>query len=286
MPRRPRVARRSAGLGMAGLLAMALSAVPAVAAQRPFTLDLGVRTDFVAQTNNVQCVGASMQMMLNMVAPGADRTAKTQRRLQGLARAWSPPRPDGRVRRGANVIGWALGLTLAGAGPYRVVGLPTLDEALLEAARAMRTTGRPVGLLVWRGRHAWVMSGFRSTSDPSVKGAKVTAAIVEDPLYPHGSKVWGPSPAPGEALSVKEVGRQFVRRGNNSWGTRETAGMYVLVLPYELDAPMLDRPVGSPRSGRPADVHGPRLSKDHSPRSRRPGLQLQLGPVVEDSING
>ena len=109
------------------------------------------------------------------------------------------------------------------------------------------------------------------------KGARVTAAIVEDPLYPHGSKVWGPSPAPGEALSVKEVGRQFVRRGNNSWGTRETAGMYVLVLPYELDAPTLDRPVGSPRSGRPADVHGPRLSKDHSPRSRRPGLRLQLG---------
>lgn len=237
MPRRPRVARRSVGLGLASLLALAFSAVPAAAAaQRPFTLDLGARRDFVAQTNNVQCVGASMQMMLNMLAPGADRSAATQLRLQRIARAWSPPRPDGRTRRGANVAGWAAGLTRAGAGPYRVAGLPTLDEALLVAARAMRATGRPVGLLVWRGRHAWVMSGFRATKDPFANGARITAAIVEDPLFPHGSKVWGPSPAPGEALTVKEVGRQFVRRGNGSWGMNDLAGMYVLVLPYELDA--------------------------------------------------
>src|SRR4249919_2161866 len=94
MPRRPRIARRAAGLGLGGLLAMALSAMPVTAAQRPFALDLGARRDFVAQTNNVQCVGASMQMMLNMVTPGADRKAATQLKLQKLARAWSPPRPD------------------------------------------------------------------------------------------------------------------------------------------------------------------------------------------------
>ena len=236
MTRRPRIARRSAGLAVAGLFAMVLSAVPASAAPRPVTVDLGARRDFVAQTNNVQCVGASMQMMLNMLAPGADRSARTQLRLQEIARAWSPPRPDGRIRRGANVVGWAAGLTLAGAGPYRVAGLPTLNEAMLVAARAIKATGRPVGLLVWRGRHAWVMSGFRATADPSARGARVTAAIVEDPLYPHGSKVWGRSPAPGEALSVKEVGRQFVRRGSSSWGMASLAGMYVLVLPYEFDA--------------------------------------------------
>jgi hypothetical protein len=89
---------------------------------------------------------------------------------------------------------------------------------------------------MWRGRHAWVMSGFRATADPFAKGARVTAVIVEDPLYPHGSKVWGPSPAPGQALSVKQVGRQFVRRGNSAWGSSALAGMYVFVLPYELDS--------------------------------------------------
>jgi hypothetical protein len=239
LPRRQAVAGRSAALLLAWLLAWLVAVAPATAAPRPYTLDLGARRDFVAQTNNVQCVGASMQMMLNMLAPGTDRSATTQLRLQKIARAWSPARPDGRKRMGASVVGWAAGLTLAGAGPYRVVGLPTLQDALLVAARAMKTTGRPVGLLVWRGRHAWVMSGFRATADPFAKGARVTAAIVEDPLYPHGSKVWGPSPAPGEALTVRDVGRQFVRRGSSSWGTPALAGMYVLVLPYELDFRML-----------------------------------------------
>ena len=177
-------------------------------------------------------------MMLNMIQPGVDRTAATQLRLQTVARARSGPRPDGRVRKGAGVMGWATGLTLAGAGPYRVVGLPTIDEALLVAARAIASTGRPVGLLMWHGRHAWVMSGFTATADPFAPGARITGAIVEDPLYPHGSAVWGPSPAPGATLSVRTLARQFVPRAS-SWGTASLAGMYVLVLPYEYDARIL-----------------------------------------------
>jgi len=234
---RLRTAGRSIRLGLAGVLVLtAVAVAPSSAdAATTRTLDLGKGVDFVAQTNNVQCVGASMQMMLNMIRPGVDRTARTQLKLQKAARAWSGPRMDGRMRRGAGVRGWAAGLTLAGAGPYRVVGLPTIEEALLVAARAMEATGRPVGLLVWRGRHAWVMSGFHATKDPFKAGARVTAAIVEDPLYPHGSKVWGPSPRPGAAISVKTLGRQFVPRGS-SWGMPSTSGMYVLVLPYEFDS--------------------------------------------------
>jgi hypothetical protein len=233
---------RSLRLGLAAVLV--LIAVPgspgavSAAPSRAFILDLGRRADYVAQTNNVQCVGASTQMMLNMTRPGADRTASTQLRLQKVARAWSGPRPDGRIRRGAGVQGWAVGLTLAGAGPYRVVGLPTIDDALLVAARAMKVTGRPVGLLMWHGRHAWVMSGFEATADPFARGARVTAAIVEDPLYPHGSKVWGPSPPPGAKLSVRTLARQFVPR-SSSWGTPSLAGTYVLVLPYEFSARVL-----------------------------------------------
>jgi hypothetical protein len=227
---------RSVRLGLAGILVLTGATLSpgtaGAAASRGYTLDLGRRSDFVAQTNNVQCVGASTQMMLNMIEPGADRTARTQLRLQKVARAWSGPRPDGRTRRGAGVQGWAVGLTLAGAGPYRVVGLPTIEAAMLTAARAMASTGRPVGLLMWQGRHAWVMSGFEATADPFSPGARVTAAIVEDPLYPHGSKTWGPSPAPGSKLTIATLARQYVRRGS-SW-TPWLAGMYVLVLPYEL----------------------------------------------------
>jgi hypothetical protein len=232
-------AQRSVGLALAGLLVLSFAPVTEAATPKAFRLDLGAGSDYVAQTNLVQCVGASMQMMLNMVGPGADRSARTQLRLQNLARAWSGPSRNGRVRQGASVRGWAAGLTMMGAGPYRVVGLPTIQEAMVTAAKAMRKTGRPVGLLVWRGRHAWVMSGFKATRDPLLRGAKITAAIVEDPLYPHGgSSVWGRSPAPGSTLSISELGRQFVRRRSSSrFGS--LSGKYVLVLPFEFDPRVL-----------------------------------------------
>ncbi len=237
LPRRhPQAARQSVRLLLVGLLLLGVVPTPATAASKAYTLDLGTRADFVAQANFVQCVGASMQMMLNMIQPGADRSAATQLRLQEQAREWSGERPDGRERQGASVRGWATGLNLLGAGPYRVVGAKTLEEALLTAARAMRRTGKPVGLLMWRGRHAWVMSGFRATGDPLVNGTQVTAVLVEDPLYPHGSSVWGPSPAPGAALTPEALGRQFVpRRASSRWGMATLSGKYVLVLPYFLD---------------------------------------------------
>ena len=230
---------RLSALVLTALLAASLAVAPSTAAATRHTLDVSTRSDFVAQTNFVQCVGASMQMMLNMIEPGRDRTARTQLKLQQLARTWSGSRPDGRQRQGASVRGWAAGLNILGAGPYKLVGLDTLDEAMQVAATAIATTGKPVGLLVWRGRHAWVMSGFTATADPATAASfRVTRAIIHDPLYPHGSAVWGPSPSPGESLTLAEVRRQFVRRRNSDrlggqWST--LGGKYVLVLPYEQD---------------------------------------------------
>ena len=234
-PRRPQAVRRLVRVGLACMLLLAASVAPTAGAGTAYKLDLGTRSDFVAQTNFVQCVGASMQMMLNMIQTEDDRTAATQLELQVLAREWSGRRPDGDERQGASVRGWSAGLNILGAGPYKLVGATTIDEALLTAARAMRQTGKPVGLLMWRGRHAWVMSGFRATGDPLVTGTRVTAVYVEDPLYPHGSSVWGPSPQPGAALTVAELGRQYVpRRTSNRFGSA-LSGKYVLVLPYEMD---------------------------------------------------
>jgi hypothetical protein len=225
--------QRFLGLLLAGVLALAIAPTTASARTTTFHLDLGRRADYVAQTNLVQCVGASMQMMLNIIHSRNDRSAGTQLRLQKLAREWSGPSRNGRIRAGASVRGWAKGLTMVGGGPYQVVGANSIDEALLMAARAMRLTGRPVGLLVWRGRHAWVMSGFRATKDPMRPGAKVTRAIVEDPLYPYGgSTTWGRSPRPGEALSVSELGQQFVRRRRSTLNP-SLSNKYVIVMPFE-----------------------------------------------------
>jgi hypothetical protein len=238
--RRRHDAGRLGGLGIAVLLLVAVSAAPADAAAKGYAVDLGTRSDFVPQATFVQCVGASMQMMLNMIRPGSDRSAATQRRLQALAREWSPPAPDGFERQGASVVGWMTGLNRLGVGPYVLIGTDTLDEALLAAARAIRLTGKPVGLLMWHGRHAWVMSGFQATTDPLDPNARVTGAVVEDPLYPYGSGRWGPSPSPGATLSPSELGRQFVpRRSSGRWlgspWSAELAGKYVLVVPTRTD---------------------------------------------------
>ena len=216
---------------------------PALAADRSYAVDLAAKGDFVAQKNLVQCVGASMQMMLNIIGPTADRTAGTQLRLQKLARSMSGPTRPGFERQGASVRGWMSGLNQLDAGPYRLVGADTLADAMRTAALAIRLTGKPVGLLVWHGRHAWVMSGFKATADPlSDATFEVTAALVLDPLYPFGSRTWGPSPKPRQALSVADVGRQFVPRRSGTWpggigidpvwSLASLSGKYVLVLPY------------------------------------------------------
>jgi hypothetical protein len=241
----------SAGRAVIGVLiaGQALFVAPAapVAAASGYSIDLSRPGDFVAQKNFVQCVGASMQMMLNIMGGRDDRTARTQLRLQKLARSMSGLTREGFQRQGASVRGWMGGLNQLAAGPFKLVGTETLGEAMRTAALAIRRTGKPVGLLVWHGRHAWVMSGFKATADPLTdESFKVTAAIVLDPLYPYGSNTWGPSPRPRQAISLRTVGRQFVPRRQGSWpgginagGASSLAylgGKYVLVLPYVLES--------------------------------------------------
>jgi len=231
---------------LAGPVAPGSGPPPVLAADRGYVVDLAAKGDFVAQKNLVQCVGASMQMMLNIIGPTADRSAGTQLGLQKLARSMSGPTRPGFERHGASVRGWMSGLNQLDAGPYRLVGADTLAEAMRTAALAIRLTGKPVGLLVWHGRHAWVMSGFKATADPLRDTTfEVTAAVVLDPLYPFGSRTWGPSPKPRQALSVVDVGRQFVPRRSGTWpggigidpvwSLASLSGKYVLVLPYRAE---------------------------------------------------
>jgi hypothetical protein len=238
---RPRRVRRWPALAAAlGLLASVAFAAPAAAADQPYRFDLYRRGDFVSQTTVYMCVGASMQMMLNMLQPTDDRTAKTQVKLWELARSFrrtnDPTQLNSgdvnRTRRGASSRGWAAGLTRLGVGPYMVTAEPTLEEAANLAARQIRRTGRPVGLLVWRGAHAWVVSGFEATGDPLLDPeARVTHLYILDPYYPRVSKSWGPGPAPHSKLTLKKLGEDWVqwRRSSNRPGL---TGRWAMVLPY------------------------------------------------------
>lgn len=189
-------------------------------------MNLARRADFVAQYTFEWCVGASLQMAMNMATDKTRATRADQERLWEMARDRSSS-PFG----GANPRGWTATLNELGIGPYQLVSLPTFDEALLVAAEAIRATKRPVGLVMWRGRHAWVMSGFESNGDPRrVDDAEITGIRVHDPLYPHGSTVWGRSPKPNGLVSPRTLARQYVTRDRGRVDLGVPPG-FLLVLP-------------------------------------------------------
>ena len=245
---RPAIHARRAALVLSAMaLAIGLLPGPVEAAPRhAYRENIAGPRDWVAQATFVQCVGASLQMMLNIVHPGTTHSDRTQHRLQDLARAWSGPTPPGFERQGASQRGWVASLVIHRAGVYRAVGADSLQQAMRIAARAIRTYRRPVGLLVWEGRHAWVMTGYVATGDPLLdKGFEVTDAYILDPLYPHGSDVWGPSPRPGATIPVERVGRQFVkRRSSGPWshlpGGEWLRNRWVLVVPAGPIRPGID----------------------------------------------
>jgi hypothetical protein len=193
---------------------------------KSFAMDLYEPGDFVGQYTFEWCVGASLQMALLLTDRTRDRTRAFQADLWAMARDRSSS-PFG----GANPIGWTQALNDLGIGPYVLVSRPTLEEAVATAATAIRATGRPVGLVMWRGRHAWIMSGFESRGDPrTTPDFTVTKVRVLDPLYPHGSSTWGRSPKPNALISLETLGEQFVPRLYGRVDYRVAPG-YVLVLP-------------------------------------------------------
>jgi hypothetical protein len=192
----------------------------------PYAMNLFRKGDFVEQYTFEWCVGASLQMMRNLTDAKVTRSRSTQRDYWELARDLSHS-PFG----GANPRGWTAALNELGYGPYTLVSVPKYSEALRVAATAMRETGRPVGLVMWRGRHAWVMSGFTANADPRAgDDFKVTGVRVLDPLYPHGNSVWGASPKPNTLLSPARLGKQFVFRERRRVNLGVPPG-YLLILP-------------------------------------------------------
>ncbi|MGP0223172.1 hypothetical protein [Paenarthrobacter sp. NCHU4564] len=197
----------------------------------PFALNLYQEGDFVPQYTFDWCVAASIQMAHNLMddTGGAQWAGRAQQNeLWDMARARSS-----NSFNGANPLGWAQVQTEVGLGPYEVVSIPDYQDALRTAARAITETGRPVGLVMWSGRHAWVMSGFESVGDPALfTDFSVTGIHVLDPLYPHGSGQWGPSPAPNSLLTPEQLSTQFVVREPRRWSSGLQAG-YLLVLPRQ-----------------------------------------------------
>jgi len=252
----PPSAAREAGVGwslgprlseaVANVLAMAVSP------PGPYRQNLFERGDFVHQQTAWWCVAASVQMMMNMMAPGPpDRSRALQRRLHFQARAldregdayWRRLAGEERWRKGLHGLGlddWSGLLDARGFGPYRLARAGSRAAAIRKAARAIRLTGRPVGLVVWRGAHAWVMSGFKADRDPAFSADfRVRKVFVSDPWYPTVSSIWGRSPRPNTAMTVKALANDFLPYDRPGRRHPWRDGRFLLILP-ELPAPTAD----------------------------------------------
>lgn len=193
----------------------------------PFAMDLYRKGDFVTEMTPIWCAPAALQTMINIMSPGADQSRARQKALHALARKLGPA-PD----KGSEPEGEARALEASGFGPYQVAAAKSRSAAIKAAAKAVRMTGRPVALLVWRGAHNWVVSGFRSTADPALTDDfRVTHLRIEDVWYPRISNIWGSSRPPDSLVPVGLMPEDYLpwRRPTGRYPDKD--GRYVLIVP-------------------------------------------------------
>ena len=198
----------------------------------PFEMNLFRKGDFVHQGTKDWCVAGSTQIMMNIIDSGkANRSLAFQERLYERGRQLSPNKTKlGPI--GVDLTGWAELLNTNGYGPYVVEASKTRRGAIRKAAKAIRLTGRPAGLVTWRGAHSWVMSGFTATADPAYsQDYQVKAAYIQDTWYPSVSTIWGASDPPNTLVPMGRLKEDYLPyvRPRANYAKRD--GKFMLILP-------------------------------------------------------
>jgi hypothetical protein len=198
----------------------------------PFSMNLYRAGDFVHQQNKNWCVAGSTQTMMNIIDTGKpNRSTTFQRKLYERGRRLTHNQAK-LTAIGVDLTGWADLLSTNGYGRYEIEGRTTRRGAIRAAAKALRETGRPVGLVVWRGAHSWVMSGFTATADPAYTNEfEVKKVFIQDVWYPYVSTIWGASRPPNSAVPVAALAEDYLpyRRPSHRWAKRD--GQFMLILP-------------------------------------------------------
>ncbi len=190
------------------LAVLGVGAVPSEAAGWTGRYSVYAQGSFSYQHLDYTCVGASVQMMLNMISGTTRHSASAQKVY------WQYGRTHSRYvskDNGVDPVGWVAALEHFGAGNYSINVATSYQAGLRALARRMRATGKPIGLTVHHGDHAWVTTGFAATADPLTSASfKVTAVQVMGPLYPDGT-LGGRhyDPGPGTWLSASALRKKF-----------------------------------------------------------------------------
>jgi len=206
-----RIALRLVGL-LAALACLSTIVAPGAAfagsqSKTDFHFDLYRQGVFATQYRWTWCVGASSQAMLNIIQGTSNTSLSRQKTLVKYAMAHDGF-PDSNTG-GSDATGWANALTHFGGGSYQPVLSTSFRQSVRRAVTRMRATGKPVGLLVMGGRHAWTLSGFDATADPAAtKTFDVTHVYVLGPLYPKEQKGYFDMP-PDTRLTFDQLRTPF-----------------------------------------------------------------------------
>jgi putative peptidoglycan lipid II flippase len=191
-----------------------------------FVMDLYREGDFVSEFKDTWCVAAAMQTSMNMMSASPDTSRDTQAKLFDLAVSIG-----GSQKGGTDPDGWAAGLASLGYGRYSVGANVNMTAAVHTVAKQIRITERPGGLVVWRGWHSWVVSGFTATADPALTDKFTVLSVrIEDVWYPRVSTLWPKSRAPDADVPVSALApdyKPWLQSG--TWPGRD--GRYVYVIP-------------------------------------------------------
>jgi hypothetical protein len=227
-PPRALAATDSATRVGAGVLAVpadrvtGVSAWAALASSGRFSLDLYRPGVFSTQATWWYCTAASVQIMRNIDRGESDHRSSAQTRYFTYMRRHNMHRMP--ATDGIDPPGFLAGLRAFVDPRYRLVASSTFQNAVRSAVISLRTSGRPVALIVDRGRHAWVLTGFIASADPArTRAFAVESVRIVGPLYGRQSRN-GYDPRPDTSLSVAAFagflnGYDF-KYGSTPWDNR------------------------------------------------------------------
>jgi hypothetical protein len=168
------------------------------------SIDLYRSGVFTTQKTWRWCTAADVQIIRNVVRHQSDHSRDAQQRYYRYMRnhnRYPIPAADG-----VDPAGWTAGLRHYVDDRYRLVRSGSFSSALRSAVTALRRTNLPVGLLVARGNHAWVLVGFTATADPAVTSDfTVTSVRVVGPLWGLQSRTYGYDMRPNRRLSRSQL---------------------------------------------------------------------------------
>ena len=184
-------------------------------------LDLFRPLAHVIQATSTWCVAAAALMMTNLVLGRADRSAA----IQAAFISWAQKYDGLSGTVGSNAFGWTAILDRWSGADYEVIYLKTFEAALGVAAERIARTGKPIGIIVDGGKHAWVLHGIVAAGDPAKGPTTVSAVFVSGPLNSGRRRMH--DPPPDSRLSVTAFRRSWRALGAGY----SKAGQWVLVAP-------------------------------------------------------